>query len=660
MKRNRVKAAGLGLALCAGFLRGQDPQPPAMLPSAVRGEPWPAASDPAPAETVWLPAKGHTPPPTVIPAGAGNPPIFVLPDAVKPKPTIPEIPATKVPSLPNVEIPAPKSPFVPSVELPATKSPFVPSVELPATKLPAIPAMEVAAPKAPSIPVIDVPAPKAAPAAELPELPATPAPFPAAPAIPAPTMTLDLPVVQPKVDPLLKPDPLPKPRPTVPPIPRSKDSSDSPLTPKPAEKELPTAPPELMVPGGVPVPGKHGTFGSPGVRISKDYPAMHDLVDHDFSLWGGLGEWWSGWGVSEGSPNLAVDRLELRMEYLLWWVNAQRVPVLATTSTNSGLGFLGEPGTQILQDAGTFGHSPRGGFRARGGYWFDDCGRCGIDGSFFFLANQSSHASFDSSNYPVLTRPIYAPNIPGEFGEIVAYPGISTGRLDIESTSKLWGFDLNVRRALCKTCDSHSEVFAGYRALALNESIGINEFITALPGNENNDPAGTLVTVHDSFQTRNRFNGGQVGYYTERTWERWTLEGRGSVALGNTSQTVEITGFQTRTRPGQPMETFSGGLLATGPNLGKFERDRFSVVPEFSVNVGYWVTPVIKAYVGYNFLYWSNVVRAGDQIDRVVDVTLVPNPPPGVPFSGQYRPQPTFNQANLSVNGIQFGIMGRW
>jgi hypothetical protein len=107
-------------------------------------------------------------------------------------------------------------------------------------------------------------------------------------------------------------------------------------------------------------------------------------------------------------------------------------------------------------------------------------------------------------------------------------------------------------------------------------------------------------------------------------------------------------------------DVFTGGLLAVGPNLGTFNRDQFSVVPEVTINLGYWVTPTIKAYVGYNFLYWSNVLRAGDQIDRVVDVTFVPNPPMNVPPSGLVRPQPTFHSSDLALNGIQFGLMGRW
>ena len=59
---------------------------------------------------------------------------------------------------------------------------------------------------------------------------------------------------------------------------------------------------------------------------------------------------------------------------------------------------------------------------SRAAYWFDDCGRCGVDAGFFFLGNQSSSAAFNSSDFPTITRPIYAPNLPGEFGEIVAHP----------------------------------------------------------------------------------------------------------------------------------------------------------------------------------------------------------------------------------------------
>ncbi len=131
------------------------------------------------------------------------------------------------------------------------------------------------------------------------------------------------------------------------------------------------------------------------------------------------------------------------------------------------------------------------------------------------------------------------------------------------------------------------------------------------------------------------------------------------MALGATHQELDIYGIQTRTRPGQPPMNFRGGLLAAGPNLGTFTRDQFSVVPEVTLNLGYQVTPGVKVYVGYNFLYWTNVIRPGDQIDHVVDLTFVPNTPPAQP-SGLQRPAPLFKQSDLWVTGINFGAQFRW
>ncbi|MBX9583103.1 MAG: BBP7 family outer membrane beta-barrel protein, partial [Gemmataceae bacterium] len=424
---------------------------------------------------------------------------------------------------------------------------------------------------------------------------------------------------------------------------------------------------ELMVPAGAVVPGKHGTWGSPPVSLSRDYPRLRELVHGD------------GWGPDRDRPRRlaglfgddtpgepAIDRVDLRLEYLLWFVNPQQIPALVTTSTTpGGLGFLGQPGTQTLLGPGEFGDALRNGFRVRGGYWFQECGSGGVDGSFFFLGRQTERRSFDGNAIPTLTRPFFAPNDGGmEFGEIVSLPGFAQGRLDIEANSYLWGFDANLRHALCKRCDFRQEVFAGYRFLGLNEDLTINETITSLAGNPA-DPPGTRVFVQDQFRTRNRFNGGQLGYAAERNWGRLSLDGRASVALGNTRQVLDIAGSQVVQRPGEAPQRFVGGLLATGPNLGHFERDRFSVVPEATVNLGVWITPTFKAYVGYNFLYWSNVIRPGDQIDRVVDVTLIPNPPTDPtgrvpPFSGQFRPRPTFKEDNLSIHGLQFGVEWRW
>ncbi|MFO0799227.1 MAG: BBP7 family outer membrane beta-barrel protein [Gemmataceae bacterium] len=629
MIRFRGKVLGLGLALAAAPLAAQQP---ALLPPTVRSGEWSAG---APADAVWFPARGSTPalkqPPTVLPP----PPAVVPPAVVKPvqgetEPVVvgPRVVAAEMGPLPSI-------PALPDV----APQPFPV-----ASDLPPMPPIPTAMPTRPTVQPQPAPPPKAVEPLPIPPLPKA--------TDPVPTPSQPKAVEPPPIPPTKSAEPLPPPRVTVPP-------SDAPITRPAPQPELPTAPPELLVPSGYGLPARHTAFGSDPVRISRDYPSLHDLfrLHHD-----GTAD-----GADEAAAAPADDRGYVRLELLLWWVNPQRIPVLASTSTTGGLGFIGEPGTALLLGSGRTGDNFRTGLRVRGGWWCDEDGHLGIDGSFFFLGRDTTSTAFDSGTTPTITRPFFAANDGGfEFGERVARPGFSRGSLEVDATSALYGFDANIRHALCRTCGFRDEVFVGYRHLALNESLTVTENIVALPGNTA-DPAGTRIVVQDQFKTTNRFNGGQVGYAAERNWGRLSLDGRVSVALGNTHQTVEVSGFQQRQRPGEDAVFFpNGGLLAAGPNIGRFTDDRFTVVPEFTLNLGYWLTPSVKAYVGYNALYWSNVVRPGDQVDRTIDVTFIPNPPINpatgqVPaFSGLNRPAVPFKQDHLWVNGIQFGAEWRW
>jgi hypothetical protein len=248
----------------------------------------------------------------------------------------------------------------------------------------------------------------------------------------------------------------------------------------------------------------------------------------------------------------------------------------------------------------------------------------------------------------------------GEFGQAVSVPGVLHGAVSAQADSFLWGADANLRKCLYRDCNTWATWFVGYRNVNLQESLSITENIAVIGASPRiPDPVGTMIRVLDRFATENHFNGGQIGATAERRWGAFSLDARGSVAFGVTDQELSIFGAQTRTRPGQLPVTYSGGLLAAGPNLGTFHRDQFSVVPEFTLNLGYYVIPNLKMYVGYNFLYWTNVLRPGDQIDPVVDLTFVPNAPAVAP-SGQNRPQPLFRQSDLLVTGLQFGVEFRW
>jgi hypothetical protein len=130
------------------------------------------------------------------------------------------------------------------------------------------------------------------------------------------------------------------------------------------------------------------------------------------------------------------------------------------------------------------------------------------------------------------------------------------------------------------------------------------------------------------------------------------------LALGNVHQRVDIQGQTTSTRGGQASTTLTGGLLAQRTNIGHYSRDELAVVPELGANIGYHLTPRLQATLGYTFIYWSRVVRPGDQIDLEVNPDLLP--PEADPFTGPLRPQFVFRTTDFWAQGLQAGLDYRW
>ena len=105
----------------------------------------------------------------------------------------------------------------------------------------------------------------------------------------------------------------------------------------------------------------------------------------------------------------------------------------------------------------------------------------------------------------------------------------------------------------------------------------------------------------------------------------------------------------------------TGALLALPSNIGRFNRDRFSVVPEGEINVGYLVTPHLRAFIGYDILYWNNVARPGGQIDRNLDVTQIPNfLQAGAGAPGKTQPSAPRDSTDIWVQGVTFGLEFRF
>src|SRR5262249_47268163 len=121
-----------------------------------------------------------------------------------------------------------------------------------------------------------------------------------------------------------KPKPMPQPTPPGEQLTRPRPIEDMlpprPVTPTPPAVELPVAPPELMVPAGAAVPGKHGSFGSPPIKLGRDYPSLADLCP---SIFGSK-------AAADDEP--AAARGFIAGEYLMWWMSGMHIPILATTN----------------------------------------------------------------------------------------------------------------------------------------------------------------------------------------------------------------------------------------------------------------------------------------------------------------------------------------
>jgi len=193
---------------------------------------------------------------------------------------------------------------------------------------------------------------------------------------------------------------------------------------------------------------------------------------------------------------------------------------------------------------------------------------------------------------------------------------------------------------------SRSDFLTGYRYVQLEESVTISEVLT-----ESTAP-NTRFNINDSFRTRNQFNGWDLGVAYQRERGDWSLELLGKMALGVTRQTVDIAGS---TQINGAAAT-GGGLLAQTTNIGSHSRDTFTILPELNANLGFDLTNHLRLKAGYSLIFWSNVVRPGDQIDMDINPNLFPPAIPG----GASRPEFVFRDTDFWVHGLSFGGEFSW
>ena len=347
--------------------------------------------------------------------------------------------------------------------------------------------------------------------------------------------------------------------------------------------------------------------------------------------------------------------------FLLGWIKNSHTPPLVSSGPAGSGAILDRGGITLF--GGSVDNEARYGGRFELGYWLDDEQSVGVEAVYFFLASRTNHFG-DGSNgapgTPVIGRPFFNVNSHAQDAQLVAAPGLLAGTVGVNLESRLQGAELNgvVHSTGARGDMFRLEFLGGFRYVQLNEGLDVTENLHVLPGVPG--IGGDSFVVSDQFGTGNYFYGAQFGARAEFRRGLWFLDVSGTIALGETQETADVNGRTSITPPGGPTTNAAGGLLALPTNFGHASHNTFGFVPELGVKVGYQPTEFLRVFVGYTFLYWSDVARPGDQIDYSLNPTRIPvNRSVGGPF-GAAQPSFAFHETDFWAQGIQFGMEFRY
>src|SRR5262249_6370406 len=112
------------------------------------------------------------------------------------------------------------------------------------------------------------------------------------------------------------------------------------------------------------------------------------------------------------------------------------------------------------------------------------------------------------------------------------------------------------------------------------------------------------------------------------------------------------------TVPGGTPSIQAGGLLALSSNSGRISDLQGAVVPELGVQVGYAVLPRVRLFAGYSWVFWTDAVRPGRQIDLTINSNLLAPVTPCV--ARPHRPAPSLTREDFWAQGLTFGLECRY
>ena len=389
-------------------------------------------------------------------------------------------------------------------------------------------------------------------------------------------------------------------------------------------------------------------------------------------------------------------------DYMLTFVTPQPIPFpLLTTSSPNQQGLLGLPTTIQLITGEDIRYSAFSAMRLNGGFFGDADRRFGFDMTALYTEVAEYTRNFSSvtpgsapTNIPLLARPFIDTATGLSSSLVLTNTNIGAGSAVFRTRTQAWGVDpaalWNVFRSAPGSGRAVSlDFLMGYKFFQVRESLSLESFVALnqarlvpiirpgpfgvpiqvgvriipIPTNVGGVVTGAPATVAiaDRFQVTNRFNGIFIGLRGEARYGMWTLGTTAKFGVGHMHQMLQIQGNTSfvNVQTGQSGAAY-GGLYANSTNIGKFDNDEFAVIPDISMNVGINLTKQLSAYVGYTVIYVNRVARPGDQLNPVIDPTIVPFSPTYGNLSGVSGTARLFNQNEFWLYGINFGFQFRY
>lgn len=366
-------------------------------------------------------------------------------------------------------------------------------------------------------------------------------------------------------------------------------------------------------------------------------------------------------------PYVDHTRLWFQAEYLLWWIRPGSLPPIAGTAPTSLVATGMLPPDAIEPLFGGFGNNldyhEQSGLRLSLGGWLDCNQEWGLDASYFQLEQKTAGGTFSSSGDPVIGPVFFDPNTNTRNLILSSLPNFTSGPLaglprtaviEASANNRLWGAEANVRKQIGSVFFAdHLDFLVGFRHLQFGEGVGIVTDSVSGPGSV--EP--TTLHIEDHLGVLNQFYGPQIGLASHTQVGKWSFDAIGKLALGDMHEISNINGSTLLTTP--TTIASNTGVLAEPTNIGRPTRDRFSVVPELTFNVGYQVIENVRVTMGYNFLYISSLMRAGDLVDGV-DARQVRSLSTFDPTAQVVHPQFQQHDSRFWAQGLNFGIEVRY